>query len=247
MARLLPGSNDDAFGEELWAQFKTGQSYELVERDDGLVGIAPPARYFNDYDLWSENEKEAIKFVKGRTLDIGCGAGRVALYLQKQGLPATGVDISPLAVKICRLRGLKDARQLSIDSIGKLDRNSFDTVVMFGNNFGLLGSPLRAKQFLKQLYKITTPVGQIVAEAADPYRTKEPVHKAYHQLNKRRGRLPGQLRIRIRFADKIGPWMDYLFVSRAEMKRILKGTGWRMARVIDSNRPAYIVILRKIE
>jgi hypothetical protein len=41
--------------------------------------------------------------------------------------------------------------------------------------------------------------------------------------------------------------MDYLFVSRAEMKRILKGTGWRMARVIDSNRPAYIVILRKIE
>src|SRR5437867_3695602 len=32
MARLLPSSNDDAFGEELWAQFKTGQSYELVER-----------------------------------------------------------------------------------------------------------------------------------------------------------------------------------------------------------------------
>src|SRR2546428_13490330 len=108
MARLIPRSSNDAFGQELWTQFTTGQSYELVERDDGFVGLGRPARYFNEYGLWPEHEKEAIKLVKGRTLDIGCGAGRVALYLQKNGLLATGIDVSPLAIKICRVRGLKD-------------------------------------------------------------------------------------------------------------------------------------------
>jgi 2-polyprenyl-3-methyl-5-hydroxy-6-metoxy-1,4-benzoquinol methylase len=73
-----------------------------------------------------------MRFVKGRVLDIGCGAGRVALYLQKKGFDVSGIDVSPLAVKVCKLRGLKKARVLSISNIGaKLGK--FDTLLMFGN------------------------------------------------------------------------------------------------------------------
>ena len=35
---------------------------------------------------WHLTEKKAIKYARGRVLDIGCGAGRHALYLQDKGL-----------------------------------------------------------------------------------------------------------------------------------------------------------------
>ena len=36
----------------------------------------------------------------GRVLDVGCGAGRNALFLAKQGYYAVGVDISSTALKM---------------------------------------------------------------------------------------------------------------------------------------------------
>ncbi|HDO42228.1 MAG TPA: methyltransferase domain-containing protein [Candidatus Bathyarchaeota archaeon] len=54
-------------------------------------------------------EQEAMKFIRGRVLDIGCGAGRHSIYLQNKGFNVIGIDISPLAIKVCRLRGLKKA------------------------------------------------------------------------------------------------------------------------------------------
>jgi 2-polyprenyl-3-methyl-5-hydroxy-6-metoxy-1,4-benzoquinol methylase len=56
-------------------------------------------------------------FVKGRVLDIGCGAGRHSLYLQNQGFQVLGIDNSPLAVKVAKLRGLKRVKVMSIEDI----------------------------------------------------------------------------------------------------------------------------------
>ncbi|MEM3875283.1 MAG: class I SAM-dependent methyltransferase [Candidatus Bathyarchaeia archaeon] len=73
---------------------------------------------------------------------MGCGAGRHSIYLQNNGLDVTGIDISPLAIKICRLRGLRKAEVMSVEEID-FEPNSFDTVIMSGNNFGLLGGSSR--------------------------------------------------------------------------------------------------------
>jgi 2-polyprenyl-3-methyl-5-hydroxy-6-metoxy-1,4-benzoquinol methylase len=63
--------------------------------------------YFLEYEDWPVFERKAIESVKGRVLDIGCGAGRHSLYLQKKGLNVLGIDSSPLAIKICKLIGVK--------------------------------------------------------------------------------------------------------------------------------------------
>ena len=67
-------------------------------------------------------------------------AGRVSLYLQRKGLTVTAIDNSPLAIRVCRTRGVKDVRVLAIEQIGRLAGAPFDTVVMLGNNFGLFGA-----------------------------------------------------------------------------------------------------------
>jgi len=237
----------DAYGHELWGYFTTGRGYEIVERDDGYFDAGPGGRtYFSEYKDWNPIERRAMKYAKGRVLDIGCGVGRHALYLQKK-FDVTGIDNSPLAIKICKIRGLKKAKILSIDDIYKFKPNSFDTIIMMGNNFGLLGSFKKAKRLLKNFYKITSKNALIIAQTLDPHQTKDPDHLAYHRWNIKRGRMPGQIRIRIRYKKLIGPWFNYLFVSKKEMKEILKDTGWEIRHIIEKKKfaPIYVAVIEK--
>lgn len=236
----------DAYGQEIFAYWKGRRDVvEIIERDDGMMDISSgPASYFAPYDEWSTEQKEALKLVRGRILDVGCGAGRIALYLQEQGYDVVGIDISPLAIEVCRQRGVKDVRLMSITQINA-NLGMFDTIVMLGNNFGLFGNLRRARWLLRRWHAMTTPQARILAQTLDPYETGNPDHLAYHTLNRQRGRMGGQARIRVRFKKSVGPWFDYLFVSRDEMRDLVAGTGWGLARTIDSDGPIYVAVLEK--
>jgi SAM-dependent methyltransferase len=234
----------DVHGHTMWDAWKGLDSFDIVERDDGYIDSIDGASYLAQYRDWPEIERRAMKLVKGRVIDLGCGAGRVSLYLQGRGFDVVGLDISPLALKTCRERGLRKTKLGSVLSL-KLREASFDTAILFGNNFGLLGTPSRAKRVLLGMSKIVTSGGLILAETADPYQTDEPVHLAYHRQNMKRGRLAGQIRMRVRYKQYCTPWFDWLLASRSEMKDIVQGTGFRMTGSVDSEGPRYVGILRK--
>lgn len=236
----------DAFGQEIHAFWMGKQdAIEIIERDDGLIDVSGgPGSYFAPYREWSVEQQEAMTYVRGRVLDIGCGAGRIALYLQEQGHEIVAIDISPLAVEVSLQRGVRDVRLLSINQINSR-LGTFDTIVMMGNNFGLFGNFRRARWLLRRWHGMTSPEARIIAQTLDPYQTDNPDHLAYHAWNRQRGRMGGQARIRVRYKRSIGPWFDYLFVSREEMSDLVAGTGWHMARTIDSAGPIYVAILEK--
>ena len=123
--------------------------------------------------------------------------------------------------------------------------NHFDTVIMMGNNFGLFGGFVKARRLLKKFHKMTSRNGSIIACTRDPYKTDNPDHLGYHRRNRERGRMGGQLRIRIRFRKYIGRWFDYLIVSKAEMEEVLKGTGWKIKEFVDSDDSEYVAIIEK--
>lgn len=239
----------DAFGQQVWTYFQRhGSPAEIVERDDGFVSFSQnTAWYFGDLRRWPPSERRAIRFARGRTaLDIGCGAGRVSLYLQEKGFDVTAIDNSPLVVKTAKARGVRGARLLPFEKIDRLPAATFDTVVMFGNNFGLFGGHARAKKLLKQLHHLTREGAVLLAQSLDPYQTKESAHLAYQRRNRRRGRMSGQIRIRIRFNQFIGPWFDYLLVSAAEMSEIVDGTGWEVDRFLTEDGPRYVAVIRRV-
>lgn len=240
--------NHDAYGHQIWAYFQGKESYEVVERDDGFVGLSQGAKaYFAEYQDWPEHQKIAIKFAKGRVLDIGSGSGRLALYLQDQGYDVTCIDNSALAIRVCNERGVKKAKVLPIEKIHQFAPDSFDTILMFGNNFGLFGGFKKAKSLLKKMHKITSSDALIIAESRDPYPTDKPAHLKYLAFNRKRDRMSGQLRIRIRFQEFIGKWFDYLLASRDEVQEILQGTGWRVKKFIDSEDSVYISVIERVE
>ena len=237
----------DAYGRQLLAQYNNQTATaEIIERDDGYVDTgSEPGAYFREHNQWSPLERRAIKFAQGRILDIGCGAGRHSLYLQDKGLDVTGIDDSPGAVRVCKLRGLKKAVVRPIAEVDQFKPDSFDTILMLGNNFGLLGSAKGAKQILKKLYRITSPEARIIAGTRNPYRTSDPDHLQYHQSNIRRGRMAGQTKVRVRFGKIIGAWFDYLFVSPEEMEGLLEDSDWQVERFIGSEKENYFAIIWK--
>jgi len=234
----------DATGQAMMAFHKDRRSFEVIERDDGYVEVTNTKMYFDDYELWPEHERKALNWAKGKVLDIGCGAGRHSLHLQNKGLNVVGIDRSPLAVKVCKLRGVKNARVMKLEDIN-FKPNSFDTILMLGGNFALLGNPKKTRRTLKKLYKMASNDALIIAEAVDPYGADNPAQLKYYAFNKKKGKLPGQWRIRIRFHNFATKWFNILYNSKKEMEQILIGTGWAIKEFIDSKSPAYIAIIEK--
>jgi SAM-dependent methyltransferase len=240
-------AEQDAYGRMIY-DYHCGHNHdpEIIERDDGFISTSSgPAAYFTSYAEWG-NGRQAIDLARGRVLDIGCGAGRIALHVQAKGHHVLAIDISPLAIKACRLRGVRHTKVASITDANPR-WGTFDTIVMFGHNFGLFGSAAGARRLLRRFARMTPPDARILAESLDPYQTDEPWHRNYHRRNRRRGRMAGQARIRARYKGWASLWFDYLLVSVKEMRRIVEGTGWRVSRVFESGGPSYVAVIERVK
>jgi 2-polyprenyl-3-methyl-5-hydroxy-6-metoxy-1,4-benzoquinol methylase len=93
---------EDAFGQKLLNAYKGTQVFEVVERNDGYIDAIDLKVYFSTFKEWPPIQQKAMNFVRGRVLDVGCGAGRHSIYLQKKGFDTLGIDISSLAISLQR-------------------------------------------------------------------------------------------------------------------------------------------------
>ena len=236
---------NDATGQAILAFFNGKYGFEVVERNDGYVIGGSNSQYFAEYNDWPIYEKKAIKCAKGKILDIGCGAGKHSLYLQKKGYDIMAIDSSPLAIQVCRKRGVENAHIISINTLNKI-KQKFDTVLLLGNNFGLLQNNKTAVKILKELYKITSDKAIIIAESSNPYKNLDEANVIYQKNNRKQGRMSGQRKIRIRFREYTSSWFDYLGVSEDEMKKILKNANWQIKEIFYSEGSSYIALITKL-
>jgi SAM-dependent methyltransferase len=239
--------DSDVFGRALWEWAHGSPTPETLERDDGFTQEgAGPEVYLSDVGGWPSAERQALRFVRGRVLDVGCGAGRTALELQRRGVDVVGLDASPLAAAAARVRGVNEVWVERLDDLrGRL--TDFDSLVLFGNNFGLFETPPRARRALRRLARVTSPRARILVESTSPYFGGAPaLDRTYYRRNKARGGPPGQVRLRYHFEDLTGPWFHWIYVSPREMRDVLRDTGWHQERVIGSTRSEpYVAILAK--
>lgn len=229
--RLRP--EQDAYGQILLARLEGRGGQEIMEREDGLIYCGDPGDYFAPFRRWPRTERQAMRFVRGRVLDVGCGAGRIALHLQERGHEVLAIDESPLAVRVARKRGVRQARVLSIAAVGPA-LGRFDTLVLMRNNLGLAGPKDRSPRLLRDLLAVTGEDGRIVTDSVDPDRLDPEL---------RRGR---DQRFRVRWLRYATPWFRYLMLRPRELERLVAGTGWQVAHVLDDGSPRYAAILERV-
>ncbi len=101
-----------------------------------------------------------------KAIDLGCGAGNYAIYLAGKGFDVTGVDISPMAIKIAKENAKKKTIKcnfLVADVLGELDEieETFD----FAYDWGLLHHifPEKRKKYVENIYRILNPGGKYIS------------------------------------------------------------------------------------
>ncbi|MBI5030216.1 MAG: class I SAM-dependent methyltransferase [Chloroflexi bacterium] len=237
----------DLFADALWQFFVAGYADLRTERDDGLITPEDVSWYFTTFAEYPLHEKRALKFARGRVLDIGSGAGRHTLYLQKQKLRVTAIDISPDLVSLAQAVGVKNARVADIGSTLPFRDGEFDTVILFGNNLGICGTPKKFQKMLRELYRVTSPRGRILATTRQP-NLIDPVHRRYWQHNLNAGRAMGQVRLRLILNGKRGNWFDLLLFSPTELMQISAKEKWELAQVypLESFEEGYAVMMEKV-
>lgn len=239
--------NSDVFGRALLDWAKGGTQIEVLEREDGFTQEgAGPDVYLASFREWPACERQAIRHVRGQVLDIGCGAGRVALELQRRHLKVVGLDASSNAAQAAKLCGVREVWCATLHNVRERIE-SFDTLVLFGNNFGIFANPANAHRQLSMLARHTKGDAKIVVESTSSYFGGAPaMTRPYYAQNLLRGRAPGQVRVRYRYDNLKGQWFDWLYVSPREMRHILRGTGWRQERILGTTRnEPYVAILSK--
>ena len=237
----------DAFGRAVWDWARGGLVPEIVERDDGYTEEgAGPEVYLSGARGWPSAERHALRHVRGRVLDLGCGAGRVTLELQHRDFVVVGLDASSLAARAARLRGVETVWCTPLEKLGA-GIGSFDSIILFGNNFGLFATPEGAHERLKEWAQLTKDDVRVFVESTSAYGGGAPgFDRTYYRRNRADGRPPGELRARYLYGNFVGGWFTWLFVGRDEMREIVRGTGWRIVRVFGSHvGEPYVAMLEK--
>ena len=235
----------DTFGKVMLAALEGRDASYIIERDDGFIRHTSGYNYIKPYDEWPKAEKEALLNIESPLLDVGCGLGRVGDYVIRKGIEYYGVDLSPLAVDLCQKRGFENVYMMSADDI-KLDRSDFKTVVLFGNNFGIMGTPEGVVKMLRGFHEITADDAVVLAGSRDPADTDNEMHLAYHAKNKAEGRPIGQVKLRNRFQDEVDDWWYLLMCGQELMSELAEEAEWYLDRTIVGER-YNVGILRKKE
>ena len=151
-------------------------------------------------------------------------------------------------MRAATIRGVKEVWRSPLEDLGpKLA--DFDSLVLFGNNFGIFGTPRRARRDLSALAAHTKPSARIFVESTSAYFGGAPgFDRTYYRRNRAKGTAPGQGRFRFLYEDLRGPWFDWLYVSPGEMNELLRDTGWHQRRVFKAalNEP-YVAVLEKVD
>ena len=156
----------DLFGKAI-LDFQTNNSPEdlitettISEEDEMSV-----AYLFRSYDEMPKMEQRALQLTKGKTLDVGCGAGSHSLTLQNdRNIDVTAIDISANAIEACSLRGIK---KVMVQDVMQLENEKFDTILLLMNGAGMCGKLKNIPKFLLKLKSLLNPGGQILLDSSD--------------------------------------------------------------------------------
>lgn len=159
-------ANKDVFGTAIKAwHYQKDPTNIIVHSPDFDDDIIEVPYLFRDFKEMPDIEKKALENCEGRVLDIGCGAGSHALFLQnKKNLPATGIDISAGAIEIARERGLKDAR---IMNFFDLENEKYDTLLFLMNGTGIIGKLRNLDKFFEHSKQLLADGGKILIDSSD--------------------------------------------------------------------------------
>ena len=232
----LMNQQTDPMGQAINDYWKTGKAGRLrvfspmFEEDE-----MPLPLLFRTYEDMPEIERKALGMVRGKTLDVGAGAGCHSLVLQERGIDVTAIDISPLSVETMKARGVKKA---FVQDFMTIDGQQYDTILMLMNGIGIVGQLESLPTFFRHLDRVLAPGGQLLCDSTDISYVFEdedgviryPEGDAYY----------GEITYRMRYKDIFGEPFPWLYIDVATLRQVAGENGYRVEVVAEGENDYYL-------
>ena len=200
----------------------------------------PLQTLFRKYEDMPEIERKALDMAKGKTLDVGAGAGCHSLVLQEKGIDVTAIDISPLSVETMKERGVKKVFEQDFFLL----EGQFDTILMLMNGIGIVGTLERMSEFFRQLDKILAPRGQVLCDSSDISYVFEdengmiiiPNEMDYY----------GEHTFRMQYKDIVGESFDWLYIDADTLRQKADRCGYVVEVVAEGDHYDYLAKITKM-
>lgn len=235
----------DLFGKAIADASKGKKVIITIRRDDGYLDQEDVSYYLTTFEEFPQSEKDVMHIAQDTVLDVGCGAGRHSLYLQSKGLRVVSLDVSALTIQVAKKRGV-NAPILALAPWLPLREQSFGSIILMYNNFGICGGYEETTALLKELGRTLRSDGNILASSLHPTLTSNENHLKYHESNRKRGLPPGLAMIRIEYEGETGDWFGLLLASPEEMSMLSQAAELRLAETIGPDQTgSYIGVIKK--
>lgn len=156
---------EDIIGIALLDYYHGNYSEDIITETNISEEDELPLPYlFRNFKEMPKIEQTALKSVRGKILDVGCGAGSHSLYLQERGFEVMGIDTSKGAIEVCKLRGLQSAKNINLL---QLENERFDTILMLMNGTGIFRNLENTSKYVHHLKSLLNPEGQILIDSSD--------------------------------------------------------------------------------
>jgi len=190
------------------------------------------------FDVDPVIEKPILEHVSGRVLDVGCGQGRIAVYLmtarREHVTEVVGVDSNPASLRDYEKRWTQevsapymtrclDVRADNFESLGM-----FDSILLLGSTLGIPGNQSELTRLFRVLRARMRSGGKLVASGRDPEKMTNSEDCLINNDNVKAALGRGERYLRISFENHDTGWFALYYAGLDELRGIANATGWRM-------------------
>jgi len=206
----------DIIGTALLDYYHGNYSEDIITETNISEEDELPLPYlFRTFKGMPKIEKKALKSARGKTLDVGCGAGSHSLYLQEKGFEVLGIDTSKGAIEVCKLRGLQNVQ--NIDLL-QLENEKFDTILLLMNGTGIFQNLENTSKYLQHLKSILNPEGQILIDSSDLQYMYDPTEEG--GIIVPADRYYGELEFTMRYKGMVSKSFEWLYLDERLFEEI---------------------------
>jgi SAM-dependent methyltransferase len=202
----------------------------------------PISYLFRPYVDMPKLEQKALQLATGNVLDVGCGAGIHALYLQNKGFSVKAIDVSEHAIMVCKKRGVINAESVALMN----ESETFDTILLLMNGTGIFEELSQVSIYLSHLKCLLNTNGQILIDSSDikyMYFDEAEDEVEIGDEVEDENRYYGELDYFISYKGEEELPMKWLYLDFETLKMACKEVGLECEKVMDGEHFDYLAKL----